>query len=145
MEVLKDIDANIVSWLPELEKDTQQISIDYAPEPKRGVNRALKNKQNNESKQIDFSNDESIKKYLDENLTNDKTTLEEAPKKFFIGRRDNPQLKKPYFKAYGQLSQTSAKEKEKSAYGSMSLTSYNSEEEYQKALDKIKSDGYSIR
>lgn len=145
MEVLKDIDANIVSWLPELEKDTQQISIDYAPEPKRGINRALKNNQNNESKQIDFSNDESIKKYLDENLTNDKTTLEEAPKKFFIGRRDNPQLSKPYFKAYGQLSQTSAKEKEKSAYGSMSLTSYNSEEEYQKALDKIKSDGYSIR
>ena len=66
-------------------------------------------------------------------------------KSFYIGERFNPQLSKPYYKAYGQLSKTEAKEKENPIYGSMYLTCFETESEYTNALDKIKADGFSIR
>lgn len=66
-------------------------------------------------------------------------------KLWYIGRRDNPQLSKPYYKAYGQLPKSDVKKKEDCAYGSMTLTSYETEEAYNKALDKLKEDGFSVR
>ena len=64
--------------------------------------------------------------------------------KFYIGERSNPQLKKPYYKAYGQLSKADVKRKEDSVYGSMTLTPYDTKAEYDAALVKLKEDGFRI-
>ena len=66
-------------------------------------------------------------------------------KLFYIGERLNPQLSKPYYKAYGQLSKADAKRKENCSYGSMWLTAYETEEQYTAVLEHIKKSGYSIR
>ena len=63
---------------------------------------------------------------------------------YYIGYRSNPQLGGYYVK-YGQLTKTAAKAKEKCVYGSMSLTAYNSEEEYNSAIDKLLAAGKRIR
>ena len=66
-------------------------------------------------------------------------------KLFYIGWRGNPQLKNGgYYKAYGQLSKAEAKRKENCAYGSMTLSSYENEEEYNTTLTKYKEEGFSI-
>jgi hypothetical protein len=65
-------------------------------------------------------------------------------KKFYIGERINPQLNKSYYRAYGQLTKLEAKRKENPIYGSMIITSYNTEEEYNKELDKLRNEGFSI-
>ena len=66
-------------------------------------------------------------------------------KLFYIGWRGNPQLKNGgYYKAYGQLSKTEAKRKENCVYGSMTLFSYENEEEYNTTLTKYKEEGFSI-
>ena len=65
--------------------------------------------------------------------------------KFYIGKRVNPQLEKPYYRAYGQLSKTAAKEKEGSIYGSMTLKSYDTQAEYDAAIAQLKQEGFSVR
>jgi hypothetical protein len=65
-------------------------------------------------------------------------------KLFYIGERSNPQLRKPYYKAYGQLSKADAKRKENCLYGSMWLTAYETEEQYLAALEQIKESGKTI-
>jgi len=65
-------------------------------------------------------------------------------KLYYIGERGNPQLKKPYYKAYGQLSQRDAKRREKCAYGTMDLTGYNTEAEYNAQIEKLRTDGFSV-
>ena len=64
--------------------------------------------------------------------------------KYYIGQRNNPQLSKPYFIAYGKLSKAKVKEAEKSLYGSMDLTPYDSENEYNNTINKLRLDGYSV-
>jgi hypothetical protein len=68
-----------------------------------------------------------------------KTTL-----KFYIGERSNPQLKKPYYVSYGQLTKKDAKKKEDCLYGSMSLTSYETDEEYNSAISKLETEGFKV-
>ena len=66
-------------------------------------------------------------------------------KSYYIGWRGNPQLKNGgYYKAFGQLSKAEAKRKEQTAYGSMSLTEYETEEQYNSSLESFKEEGYSI-
>ena len=62
-------------------------------------------------------------------------------KKFYIGQRHNPQFKEPYYKEYGQLSKAEAKKKENCLYGSMYLTSFETKEEYENVVAKMKSEG----
>ncbi len=64
--------------------------------------------------------------------------------KYYIGQRNNPQLSKPYFVAYGKLSKAKVREAEKSLYGSMYLTPYESEQEYNDKLNQLRLDGYSV-
>ena len=66
-------------------------------------------------------------------------------KKFYIGRRDNPQLSKPYYKAYGKLSKKEIEDKENCLYGSMTLISYETEIEYNNKLNELKNNGFSIK
>ena len=75
-----------------------------------------------------------------------KESLNEAAKmKWYIGKRVNPQLSNPYFRAYGQLTKAQAKQKEDTLYGEMYVTAYDTEAEYLEVLDKLSRDGYNIR
>ena len=65
-------------------------------------------------------------------------------KLFYIGKRHNEQLEKPYFKDYGQLSKTVAKKKENVAYGSMVLESFETEEAYKARLEELIVQGYNV-
>lgn len=60
LDILKEIDANIVSWIPEIDKQKQQISINYAPTKEKGPAKP--------SSSIDFEDDDSIENYLKKNL-----------------------------------------------------------------------------
>jgi hypothetical protein len=64
--------------------------------------------------------------------------------KFYIKERHNPQFKKPYYVALGMLTKKEAKNKENSLYGENYILSYNTEEEYNNAINNFKDCGYSI-
>jgi hypothetical protein len=70
--------------------------------------------------------------------------MAKSNKLFYIGQRCNPQLKNPYYKAYGQLSKKEVKEKEDCLYGSMWLTPYSTEEEYYNKLNELKENGFKV-
>ncbi len=74
-----------------------------------------------------------------------KKSGKKTSKFWYIGRRDNPQLSKPYFKMYGQLTKKEVKAKENCLYGSMSLTPYKTEEEYNQQIAKLTNEGYLIQ
>lgn len=65
-------------------------------------------------------------------------------KLFYIGERENPQLKKSYFVAYGQLTKKEVKQKEDCLYGSMSLTPYETKESYENKISELKEKGFSV-
>ncbi len=66
-------------------------------------------------------------------------------KLFYIKERYNPQFDKPYYVRYGQLSKTETKEKEASLYGDNYMTSYNTEKEYNDAIEKLKTNGFNVQ
>lgn len=66
-------------------------------------------------------------------------------KKYYIGQRNNPQLPKPYFVAYGQLSKTAARKKENAIYGSMVLTAYDTQALYDQQIAALMAAGFSVR
>ena len=70
--------------------------------------------------------------------------LDEASKLWYIGRRSNPQLDKPYYVRFGRLSKSEVKKKEASAYGSMSLTAYTSLEDYEQAYKDLEDNGFRV-
>ena len=60
-------------------------------------------------------------------------------KKFYIKERYNPQFKKPYYTPMGQLFKKEANKKEAGCiYGVNYMLPYNTEEEYNKALEEFK-------
>jgi hypothetical protein len=65
-------------------------------------------------------------------------------KLYYIGERINPQLSKAYFNAYGQLTKKDASKKEECAYGSLSMISFNTKEEYEQKIEELKSQDFSI-
>lgn len=65
-------------------------------------------------------------------------------KKFYIKERENPQFKKPYYQALGQITKKEAKKHENTVYGWNNVRSYETEDEYNKALDKLKADGFRV-
>lgn len=80
--------------------------------------------------------------FWDEDL---EESLNEA-KQFYLGWRGNPQLKDGgYFRKLGQLTKKEAKDWEKCAYGSMTLKAFDSEDEYNQAIEKAKEEGKSVR
>lgn len=81
---------------------------------------------------------------METTTTTQEVKAKKNSKKFYIGARHNPQFQKPYYKAYGQLSKTDAKAKEKCSYGSMYLTAYETEQEYLNAQEELKANGFRI-
>ena len=65
-------------------------------------------------------------------------------KKYWIKERHNPQLDKAYYMTYGQLSKREAMEKEKTLYGMNIMKSYATEQEYNEAIEKLKTDGFRV-
>jgi hypothetical protein len=66
-------------------------------------------------------------------------------KKYYLGERINPQLSKPYYKAYGQLSKKEAAKKEKDqTYGSMTLTAFETKVGYETAIRLRKEEGFNV-
>ena len=64
--------------------------------------------------------------------------------KYYIGRRYNPQLKNPYFRALGRMTKKTARERENCVYGEMVLTAYDTEEDYKAAIENLKAEGYNF-
>lgn len=66
-------------------------------------------------------------------------------KKYYLGERINPQLPKPYYKAYGQLSKKDAAKKEKDqTYGSMTLIPFETKIGYETAIRLRKEEGFNV-
>ena len=55
---------------------------------------------------------------------------------YYIKQRNNPQLPKPYYVAYGKLTKKEAKEIEKSIYGTNTMLAYSSKEEYKEKYQR---------
>ena len=65
---------------------------------------------------------------------------------FYLGFRSNPQLANGgYYRAYGQITKKRAKEAENCSYGGMSLRAFETEADYNKAIEDAKLAGYSVR
>lgn len=65
-------------------------------------------------------------------------------KSFYIGTRINPQLKQPYYVAFGQLTKTEVKAKSNCAYGSMFMESYSDVESYNTELARLRNEGFTV-
>ncbi len=64
-------------------------------------------------------------------------------KKFWIKERYNPQLG-TYYVPCGQLSNTAARRQEKSLYGYNTMHEYDTEEEYNNEIARLKSSGENV-
>jgi hypothetical protein len=65
-------------------------------------------------------------------------------KQYYIKERSNPQFKKPYYIACGQLSRTQVKAAESTVYGSNNMLPFKTLEEYEAALKKLVADGFNV-
>lgn len=65
-------------------------------------------------------------------------------KKFYIGERQNPQLAKSYYIAYGQLTKKEAKEKERPLYGSVCITAFDDKPSYDARIAELEAEGYTV-
>jgi len=65
-------------------------------------------------------------------------------KKYYIKERHNPQLG-VYYVLYGQLTKKDAKNKEKSLYGQNIIISYDTIEDYNKAILTFKEEGHRVQ
>ena len=64
---------------------------------------------------------------------------------YYIGKRLNPQLPKPYFVAYGQLSKAAAKRKSNTLYGDMIMESFESGLSYAARIVELEAQGFAVR
>lgn len=67
-----------------------------------------------------------------------------SKQKYWIKRRDNPQLDKPYFITYGKITKKRATEIGRTLYGYNTMLSYDTEEEYKKAIEEFRSQGFRV-
>jgi len=57
---------------------------------------------------------------------------------YYIKKRDNPQLRKPYYIALGKISAKEAKKREETLYGTNTVLKYKTKAEYEKAVSNLK-------
>jgi hypothetical protein len=65
--------------------------------------------------------------------------------KFYIKERNNPQFSKPYYVAKGQMTKKASNRLIETVYGYNTLLSFDSEEEYLKAIDNLKETGFRVQ
>lgn len=66
-------------------------------------------------------------------------------KSYYIKKRFNPQSDDPYYVACGQLSKAEAKRKGKAIYGHNEMLEYVTAEEYNRAIERLKANGFTVR
>jgi hypothetical protein len=74
----------------------------------------------------------------------DKDHAVKKAKKYWIKERRNPQLG-TYYVACGQMSQTAARQYEKSIYGSSFMYGFDTESEYNSRLKELREDGETVQ
>ncbi len=67
-----------------------------------------------------------------------------ATKKYYIKERNNPQFDKPYYVPQGQLTKKEAKAKTEGVYGTNYMLEYNTEAEYNAAIEELREKGFKI-
>jgi len=65
-------------------------------------------------------------------------------KLYYIKERHNPQFEKPYYSGCGQLFKKQAKAMLGALYGTNYMLTYETEEEYNKALQDFKDKGFNV-
>lgn len=71
--------------------------------------------------------------------------MSKSKKLYYLGKRLNPQLPKPYFMAYGQLSAAQAKKKTNCLYGAVVLECFESPIAYGARIVELEAQGFAIR
>lgn len=67
-----------------------------------------------------------------------------SKKFYYLGERHNPQLSKPYYIKFGQLTKKDAKDKGNTLYGSIDVISFDTEKKYNDFIQKKKEEGYTV-
>lgn len=65
-------------------------------------------------------------------------------KKYYVKELHNPQFKKPYYSAMGQLTKKEAKSHEKPICGDNYMHPYETLEEYNAAIENFRNSGFNI-
>ena len=63
---------------------------------------------------------------------------------YWIKERHNPQMDKPYYVKYGQLSKTKALKKENSLYGYNRMLEFKTLEEYEAKIKELEAEGFKV-
>lgn len=63
---------------------------------------------------------------------------------YWIKERHNPQFKKPYYHAYGQLTKKEARAKENTLYGHNVMLEYKTEQEYIDAIKALREKDFIV-
>lgn len=66
-------------------------------------------------------------------------------KSYYIKERHNPQLQNPSYTACGQLTKKRAQEMEQAIYGTNYMNSFRSEEEYNAEIQRLETEGFTVR
>lgn len=67
-----------------------------------------------------------------------------AGKYYWIKERENPQFKKPYFVACGNITVSRAMKMERASYGSNYMHKFETKLEYDSMLAKLKREGFTV-
>lgn len=63
---------------------------------------------------------------------------------WYIGERNNPQFKQPYYKVLGNITKSEAEKYVQTIYGSNSVFSFNTEAEMLAKVTELKNAGYRV-
>ncbi|MCK9575775.1 MAG: hypothetical protein WC979_01955 [Candidatus Pacearchaeota archaeon] len=77
--------------------------------------------------------------FINENINEAK-----AKQKFVVLRRDNPQLKNPYYMVRGQMSAKDIKTAENPSYGYITAELFDTEEEMNAFIEQKKAEGLRV-
>lgn len=64
-----------------------------------------------------------------------------AGKYYWLKERHNPQLKNPYWVAYGKITTKEAKAKESSLYGTNYMHNFSTKEDYENKIEELRKNG----
>ncbi|MCL2555446.1 MAG: hypothetical protein FWE03_00305 [Firmicutes bacterium] len=67
-----------------------------------------------------------------------------ATKKWFLGKRDNPQLKEFYYKIFGRINRQEQVRAENPSYGTMTLTGFETREALMDEVQRLRGEGLKV-
>ena len=141
------ITNNLKCYFETKEECEAEVSS-FAKESLKSVNLLL-------SKDYQNGYEEGIRHYLEEIalirnvFKTDSDNIEPVKKKkgskYYLKERNNPQLSKPYYKMKGLMTKKEVKKLEGSEiYGSNIYFCFNTKEEYESEIERLKSKGFTV-